>query len=39
MAQLEAAHQQLVDTDWAIKTGETDAQLALELLVVRLTSQ
>jgi DNA polymerase-3 subunit delta len=38
MTQLEAAHQQIVDTDWAIKSGETDPQLALELLVVRLTA-
>jgi DNA polymerase-3 subunit delta len=36
MAQLEAAHQQLVETDWAIKTGKMEEILALDLLVVGL---
>jgi DNA polymerase-3 subunit delta len=36
MAQLEAAHQRLVDTDWAIKTGEIEEVLALDMLVVGL---
>jgi len=36
MAQLEAAHQRLVETDWAIKTGKMEETLALDLLVVRL---
>jgi DNA polymerase-3 subunit delta len=36
MTQLEAAHQQLVDTDWAIKTGEIEEVLALDMLVVSL---
>lgn len=38
MAQLEAAHQHLVDTDWALKTGITGERLALELLVINLTA-
>lgn len=38
MAQLEAAHQYLVDTDWALKTGATEERLALELLVINLTA-
>jgi DNA polymerase-3 subunit delta len=37
LTQLEAAHQRLVDTDWAIKTGEMDDVLALDTLVVSLT--
>ncbi len=36
MAQLEAAHQRLVETDWAIKTGKAEETLALDLLVVGL---
>jgi len=36
MAQLEAAHQRLVETDWAIKTGKMEETLALDLLVVGL---
>jgi len=36
-AQLEAAHQRLVETDWAIKTGKCDEVLALDLLIVGLT--
>lgn len=36
MAQLEAAHQRLVETDWAIKTGKMEEMLALDLLVVGL---
>lgn len=36
MAQLEAAHRRLVDTDWAIKTGKLEDTLALDLLVVGL---
>lgn len=36
MAQLEAAYQRLVDTDWAIKTGKMEEMLALDLLVVGL---
>jgi DNA polymerase-3 subunit delta len=35
--QLIAAHQCLVDTDWKIKTGELEAVLALDMLVVSLT--
>jgi DNA polymerase-3 subunit delta len=38
MAQLEKAHERLVDTDWAIKTGRMNDKLALDLLVVELTS-
>jgi len=36
MAQLEAAHSRLVSTDWAIKTGEIEPALALDLLVIAL---
>jgi DNA polymerase-3 subunit delta len=36
MTQLEAAHQRLVETDWAIKTGKMEETLALDLLVVGL---
>jgi DNA polymerase-3 subunit delta len=35
--QLEAAHHELVETDWAIKTGRLDDVTALDLLVVNLT--
>ncbi|MGD2207396.1 MAG: DNA polymerase III subunit delta [Anaerolineae bacterium] len=38
MAQLEVAHQRLVETDWAIKTGRMEDVLALDMLVVALTS-
>lgn len=38
MSQLEAAHERLVETDWAIKTGKLEPELALDLLVVRLGS-
>ena len=37
MAQLEAAHQRLVEADWQIKTGQTEDELALDILVVDLT--
>jgi DNA polymerase-3 subunit delta len=37
MSQLEAAHQRLVETDWAIKTGKTEDVLALDLLVMELS--
>ena len=37
MAQLEAAHQELVETDWKIKTGDLEPVLALDRLVVTLT--
>jgi DNA polymerase-3 subunit delta len=37
MNQLEGAHRQLVETDWRIKTGELDEELALDMLVVTLT--
>jgi DNA polymerase-3 subunit delta len=37
MAQLEAAHQLLIETDWAVKTGELEEPVALDLLVVELT--
>ena len=37
MTQLEAAHQRLVETDWAIKTGGMEDVLALDTLVVALT--
>jgi DNA polymerase-3 subunit delta len=37
MGQLEAAYQRLVDSDWAIKTGQVEEVLALDLLVVALT--
>jgi DNA polymerase-3 subunit delta len=36
MAQLEAAHQQIVATDWAVKTGRCEEVLALDMLVVAL---
>jgi DNA polymerase-3 subunit delta len=36
-AQLEAAHQHVVDADWSIKTGDTDPVLALDLLVAELS--
>jgi DNA polymerase-3 subunit delta len=38
MAQLESAHQRLVETDLLIKTGKLDGVLALDLLVVDLCS-
>ena len=38
MAQLEAAHERLVETDWSIKTGRVEDVLALDMLVVNLTS-
>jgi len=37
MAQLEAAHHRLVETDWSIKTGKMGDLLALDMLVVDLT--
>jgi DNA polymerase-3 subunit delta len=37
MAQLEAAYQQLVQTDWRIKTGQMPEILALDVLIVGLT--
>jgi len=37
LAQLEAAHQRLVEADWAIKTGRSEEVLALDLLIVALT--
>jgi DNA polymerase-3 subunit delta len=37
--QLEAAHQRLVETDLRIKTGKMDDVLALDLLIVELSSQ
>lgn len=37
LAQLEAAHEHLIKADWAIKTGEADEVLALDMLVVALT--
>jgi DNA polymerase-3 subunit delta len=37
MAQLEAAHRRLVETDWAIKTGKMEETLALDLLVVEIS--
>lgn len=37
LAELEAAHELLVETDWAIKTGEIEDVLALDVLVVDLT--
>jgi len=36
MSQLEAAHQRLIQADWAIKTGQQDGILALDMLVVDL---
>ncbi len=35
--QLEAAHERVVQTDWAIKSGRSDEILALDMLVVALT--
>jgi len=35
--QLEAAHERVVQTDWAIKSGRSDPVLALDMLVVGLT--
>ena len=37
MAELETAHQRVVETDWAIKTGKMEDVLALDMLVVGLT--
>lgn len=37
LAQLERAHEQLVQADWSIKTGEANDALALDMLVVALT--
>ena len=37
MRQLEEAYALLVDTDWTIKTGDMEGELALDLLVVSLT--
>lgn len=37
MAQLESAHRLLIETDWAIKTGEMEDAVALDMLVVALT--
>lgn len=37
LSQLEAAHHNLVETDWAIKTGRLEDVMALDLLVVNLT--
>jgi DNA polymerase III subunit delta len=39
MAQLEAAHSRLVSTDWAIKTGQIEPDLALDLLVTALSER
>jgi DNA polymerase-3 subunit delta len=39
LAQLEAAHRRLVETDWSIKTGTIEEVLALDLLVVDLASR
>ena len=39
MADLEAAHQKLVATDLALKTGRAEEELALDLLVVDLSSR
>jgi DNA polymerase-3 subunit delta len=36
ISQLEAAHQRLIQADWAIKTGEQDGDLALDMLIVDL---
>jgi DNA polymerase-3 subunit delta len=38
IAQLEAAHQSLVETDWLIKTGRIEEVLALDTLIVNLTN-
>jgi len=37
MNQLEAAHDKLVEADWAVKTGRTEDLLALDGLIVTLT--
>lgn len=37
MAELETAHRRLVETDQAIKTGQVDGDLALDLLLLDLT--
>jgi DNA polymerase-3 subunit delta len=37
MDQLLEAHRRLVETDWSIKTGKVDEELALDMLVVNLT--
>ncbi len=37
MTQLEVAHQLLIETDWAVKTGKLEEHVALDLLVVDLT--
>jgi DNA polymerase-3 subunit delta len=37
MPQLEAAHERVVATDWAIKTGQSEDVLALDMLIVALT--
>ncbi len=37
-AQLQEAHRRLVEADWSIKTGKTEDVLALDLLVVDLSS-
>lgn len=39
ISQLEAAHQQVLETDWSIKMGDVDEVLALDLMVVRLCSE
>lgn len=39
MAELEAAHERIVETDWAIKTGAMEEVLALDTLVVELTQR
>jgi DNA polymerase-3 subunit delta len=38
MTQLESIHRQLLDTDVAIKTGQTDPVLALDVLIAGLTA-
>jgi DNA polymerase-3 subunit delta len=38
MAQLEAAHRRVVETDWSIKVGQSEEVLALDMLVVALAS-
>jgi DNA polymerase-3 subunit delta len=38
IAQLELAHQRLVEADWLIKTGQAEGVLALDLLVTDLTT-
>jgi DNA polymerase-3 subunit delta len=37
MAQLEEAHQRLVETDWSIKRGDVEPVVALDMLLVGLT--